>query len=115
MEGRRHSLISPDGVPIGLMTSGSGPPLLVVHGGMGQIEGWQPMWDALTERWTVTAMDRRGRGSSGDAADYTIEREYDDITAVADALADRHRTPVDVFAHSYGATCTVGAAARRPS
>jgi pimeloyl-ACP methyl ester carboxylesterase len=57
-------------------------------------------------------MDRRGRGTSGDAGTYAISDEYDDVTAVARALADQHGGPIDVLGHSYGATCTLGAAAR---
>jgi pimeloyl-ACP methyl ester carboxylesterase len=57
-------------------------------------------------------MDRRGRGSSGDSEPYTLSKEYDDITAVAAHLAAEAGGPVDVFAHSYGATCALGAAAQ---
>lgn len=112
MDGRRHSVAAPDGVSIGLLTAGTGPPLLLVHGGMGSIERWAPMWEPLTKRWRVTAMDRRGRGTTGDAEPYAISKEYDDIAAVAASLAAEEGGPVDVFAHSYGATCTLGAAAQ---
>jgi pimeloyl-ACP methyl ester carboxylesterase len=109
MDGVRHSITGPDGVSIGLLTAGSGPPLLLVHGGAGQIESWDPVWERLTERWRVTAMDRRGRGSSGDGQRYSIGGEYGDVAAVATALAGDDG-PVDVFGHSYGAACTIGAA-----
>jgi hypothetical protein len=32
------------------------------------------------------AMDRRGRGASADAEEYSIEREFDDVAAVIDAI-----------------------------
>jgi pimeloyl-ACP methyl ester carboxylesterase len=112
VEGRRHSVIGADGVSIGLLTAGTGPVLLLVHGGMGRLEGWEPMWGGLAGRWRVTAMDRRGRGTSGDAEPYALSKEYDDIAAVAAFLAEEADGPVDVFAHSYGATCTLGAAAQ---
>lgn len=113
--GTRSSVRSADGVTIGLLTAGSGTPLLLVHGGVGQIERWGPIWPALTHRWRVTAMDRRGRGSSGDAQEYSLEAEFGDVAAVASALAEEAGRPVDVFAHSYGATCTLGAVGRAPS
>ena len=91
-----------------------GPPLLLVHGGVGQIERWAPLWDLLADHRRVTAMDRRGRGSSGDGAGYAIEDEYGDVAAVVRALAEESGRPVDVFAHSYGATCTLGAARLAP-
>ena len=106
MEGYRHAVTSADGTRIGLLTAGEGPALLLVHGGMGRIESWQPLWGRLTSRWRVTAMDRRGRGTSGDTGPYDLAREYQDIAAVAASLG-----PVDVFAHSIGATCALGAAA----
>jgi pimeloyl-ACP methyl ester carboxylesterase len=112
VEGSRHSVISADGTEIGLLTAGTGRALLLVHGGMGRLERWEPMWGLLAERWRVTAMDRRGRGSSGDTEPYALSKEYDDIAAVATSLAQDEGGLIDIFAHSYGATCTLGAAAR---
>jgi pimeloyl-ACP methyl ester carboxylesterase len=110
MDGERRQVRSPDGVDIGLLSAGSGPPLPLVHGGVGQIERWAPVWDALAARWRVTAMDRRGRGSSGDGSGYAIADEFEDVAAVARSLAEESGQPVDVFAHSFGATCVIGAA-----
>ncbi|HEX5302975.1 MAG TPA: alpha/beta hydrolase [Streptosporangiaceae bacterium] len=111
MDGYRHAVTSADGTEIGLLTAGDGPPLLLVHGGMGRIERWAPLWQPLTSRWRVTAMDRRGRGSSsGDAGPYDLSREFEDVAAVAASQAGGG--PVDVFGHSYGAVCALGAAAK---
>jgi pimeloyl-ACP methyl ester carboxylesterase len=107
VEGQRHSVTSADGTRIGLLTAGQGPALLLVHGGMGRIESWELLWGALTSRWRVTAMDRRGRGTSGDTEPYDLSREFTDVAAVAASLAGE----VDVFGHSFGATCALGAAA----
>jgi pimeloyl-ACP methyl ester carboxylesterase len=112
VEGRRHWVAGPDGVGIGLLTAGTGRELLLVHGGMGRLERWEPVWELLAGHCRVTAMDRRGRGSSGDSEFYALGKEYDDIVAVAARLAANQGGPVDVFAHSYGATCALGAAAR---
>jgi pimeloyl-ACP methyl ester carboxylesterase len=111
MEGVRHSVTSADGVRIGLLTAGSGPALLLVHGGMGTLDSWQRVWGALARQRRVTAMDRRGRGSSGDADTYSLSSEYADVAAVAAALASDQGGPVDVAGHSIGATCVLGAAA----
>jgi pimeloyl-ACP methyl ester carboxylesterase len=111
VDGLRSSIGSSDGVHIGLLTAGSGRPLLLVHGGMGSIQSWAPMWGQLAEQWTVTAMDRRGRASSGDASGYDADTERADIRAVAAALASEWGGPIDVFAHSIGATFTLEAAA----
>ena len=79
---------------------------------MGCIASWQPLWGALTSPWRVTAMDRRGRGTSGDTAPYDISREFEDVAAVAASLAGDG--PVDVFGHSFGAICALGAAREAP-
>ncbi|HEY8868647.1 MAG TPA: alpha/beta hydrolase, partial [Candidatus Limnocylindrales bacterium] len=56
------------------------------------------------------AIDRRGRGASGDAASYTIEREFEDVAAVVDAVTAETGQPVDVLGHSFGGRCALGAA-----
>jgi pimeloyl-ACP methyl ester carboxylesterase len=53
-------------------------------------------------------MDRRGCGASGDSAEYAIEREFEDVAAVVNALD----APVLLFGHSYGAICALEAAMR---
>jgi pimeloyl-ACP methyl ester carboxylesterase len=108
VDGLRHEVKSADGTRIGLLTAGTGPSLLLVHGGMGCIESWQALWGMLTSRWRVTAMDRRGRGSSGDTGPYQLSQEFQDVATVAASMAGDG--PVDVFGHSYGATCALGAA-----
>jgi pimeloyl-ACP methyl ester carboxylesterase len=53
----------------------------------------------------VFAMDRRGRGDSGDGPSYAIEHEFEDVAAVAEALGGA----ADVAGHSYGGRCGLGA------
>jgi pimeloyl-ACP methyl ester carboxylesterase len=62
----------------------------------------------LEQRFTVYAVDRRGRGQSGDSPVYSIEREYEDIAAVVESI----REPVNLLGHSYGALCSLEAALR---
>lgn len=85
--GRRHGTVSANGTRIGLLTAGQGPALLLVHGGMGRLERWEPVRESLTRHWQVTAMDRRGRGFSGDNGPYRLAKELDDVAAVTDSLA----------------------------
>jgi pimeloyl-ACP methyl ester carboxylesterase len=101
---------SSDGVTIGTTTEGEGPSLLLVHGGMRTAANWAPLWPLLTARYRVTAMDRRGRGMSGDGPEYDGEREYDDVAAVARHIGEGR--DVDVLAHSIGAVFALGAAGR---
>lgn len=55
-------------------------------------------------------MDRRGRGASSDQLPYAIEREFEDVAAVASVLAGEAGRPVPVFGHSYGGRTALGAA-----
>lgn len=98
-----------DGTPIAVYKSGSGPKLLLVHGG-GASD--QKRWDiaglrsALAEHFTVYTFDRRGRGESGDAAEYKLEREFEDAAAVADTIGEA----VILLGHSTGAQIALEAA-----
>lgn len=101
---------SRDGTEVGYFTSGDGPPLLLVHGGIGDHTRWDAIRPYLAEHLTVHAMDRRGRGASGDHEEYAIEREFEDVAAVVDAISETAGSPVDVYGHSFGGLCAFGAA-----
>lgn len=77
---------SKDGTRIGWARSGEGPSLVLVHGTTADRTRWAPVLPALDERFSVYGVDRRGRGASGGAASYSVEREYEDIAAVVDAI-----------------------------
>jgi pimeloyl-ACP methyl ester carboxylesterase len=101
---------SRDGTEIGYWTSGEGPPLVLVHGAVGDHTRWRPLLPYLEPHATVHAMDRRGRGASGDAPVYDLAREFGDVAAVVDAVAEASGSAVDLYGHSYGAMCAFGAA-----
>lgn len=101
---------SPDGTPIGFWTSGQGPPLVLVHGMSADHTRWTPLLPYLESRFTVHAIDRRGRGLSGDGWDYALEREFEDVAAVIDAVAETSSTEVGVYGHSSGGVYAFGAA-----
>jgi len=101
---------SRDGTPIAYWTSGTGPPLVVVHGAIADHTRWRPILPFLEPHATVHAMDRRGRGGSGDHPSYALTREYEDVAAVVDSVAETTRSAVDVYGHSYGGLCALGAA-----
>ena len=102
---------SHDGTEIGVWTSGEGPPLVLVHGSLGDHTRWDALRPHLEPHVTVHALDRRGRGASGDHPDYALEREYEDVAAVIDAVADSSGRPADVYCSSFGGLCAFGAAA----
>ncbi|WP_300007523.1 alpha/beta hydrolase [Pseudonocardia sp.] len=103
--------VSPDGTPIGYRRSGRGPALLLVHGTTADASRWETVRPLLDPHVTVHAMDRRGRGASGDAPGYSLAAEAADVATVVDAIAAATGRPVDVLAHSYGALCALEATA----
>lgn len=107
----RFEVVTPDGTPIAVFSEGEGPPIVLVHGGMSDHRNDAPFVAEMARTFTVFAMDRRGRGASGDGGEYSIEREFEDIAAVVDQVADRMAEPVALWGHSYGADCAMGAAA----
>lgn len=80
-------IVSLDGVEISATQTGTGPALIVVDAA-GNHSGFRPLSapvDLLAEHFTVVVYDRRGRGASGDAATYTVEKEIGDLAALIDA------------------------------
>ena len=108
----RIDVTSPDGTPLAVWVSGDGPPLVMVHGSLVDHMIFESLAGALHGAVTIHAMDRRGFGASGDAAAYAIEREFEDVAAVVDAVAERTGGPVALWGHSFGANSAMGGAAR---
>lgn len=105
-----ESVPSPDGTKIAFERTGSGPPLVLVHGAGLDRDFWElsDLRPALAEQHTVYAIDRRGRGGSGDADEYDLEREIEDVAAVVESIDG----PVTLLGHSYGALIALEAALR---
>jgi len=102
------TVASKDGTPISVECTGAGPTLLIVHGGTGDRTRWTPLFPLLATRLTVCAMDRRGHGTSGDSADYSLQKEVDDIVAVVNSRPGK----VFVLGHSFGGVVALEAAFR---
>jgi pimeloyl-ACP methyl ester carboxylesterase len=98
-------ITSPDGTRIDCYSSGTGPPVVLLHGTSGT--HLDLLLPHLVEKFTLIAIDRRGCGTSGDApGPYSIEREFEDVAAVVNSIGER----VSIFGHSYGALVALGGA-----
>ncbi len=106
----RFDVTAPDGTSIAVWVEGTGPALVMVHGSIADHTTFDSFVAVLRAEFTTFAMDRRGFGASGDGDDYTIERDFEDVAAVVDAVAARTGGPVTLWGHSYGANCAMGAA-----
>jgi pimeloyl-ACP methyl ester carboxylesterase len=99
---------SKDGTLISAEQSGKGPALVLVHGIAGAASRWITS-RALGERFTLYALDRRGRGKSDDGPkgdSYAIDREAEDVAAFVRELGP------DTFllGHSFGGLLALEAA-----
>ncbi|TMG00876.1 MAG: alpha/beta hydrolase, partial [Chloroflexi bacterium] len=100
---------SRDGTPIAYERAGSGPPLVLVHGSTSDHDtAYRYVIPMLERYFTVRALDRRGRGDSGDGLDYSLERELDDVMAVIESAGE----PVNLFGHGFGALVALEASLR---
>jgi pimeloyl-ACP methyl ester carboxylesterase len=112
------TLTTSDGVTIAYHRTGTGPPLLLAHGGLVDHTCFDPIRAQLAERFTVTAYDRRGHGQSddgdgSDGAGYALDREVADFVEVATHVGAGG--PVAVIGYSYGATIALRAVTTRPA
>jgi pimeloyl-ACP methyl ester carboxylesterase len=102
---------SADGTTIAFEAVGEGPPLILVGGALCDrtaATSGTPLAAMLAHRFRVFAYDRRGRGDSGDARVWTIEREIEDLAALIAAAGGS----ASVFGNSSGGLLALDAAAR---
>ena len=103
-----ETVTSADGTEIAYERSGSGPPLVLVHGAMFD----RSIWDIgevrlrLAEHTTVYAIDRRNHGDSASADDCSPAAQISDVVAVVESIDE----PVHLLGHSSGANYAVWAA-----
>jgi pimeloyl-ACP methyl ester carboxylesterase len=76
---------SKDGTTIAFDRLGDGPAVILVSGGSVDRGSNAGVAEILASGYRVFNYDRRGRGPSGDTPPYAIDREVEDIEAVADA------------------------------
>jgi pimeloyl-ACP methyl ester carboxylesterase len=73
---------SKDGTRIVFDRSGEGPPVVLVGGALSDRRAGASFAEELSPDFTAYAIDRRGRGDSGDTPPYAVEREVEDLDAL---------------------------------
>jgi pimeloyl-ACP methyl ester carboxylesterase len=93
---------------------GSGPPLLLIAGGLGAVETYRALAKRLSEDYTILAYDRRGHFRSTDTGEgpITVARHADDARAVIHHFGFERAA---VFGSSAGALIGLDLAARHPA
>lgn len=102
-----NQLTSHDGTTIAFDRMGAGPAVILVSGASTTRSVNAALAGLLAPQFTVLNYDRRGRGDSGDATPYAVEREFDDL----DALLTEAGGSASVFGSSSGAVLALRAAA----
>jgi 3-oxoadipate enol-lactonase len=88
---------------------GDGPPLLLLHEGIGDRGSWDPHWETFCERFTTIRFDARGFGESADpTGPYAL---HDDALAVLKAAGFDRAAMMGV---SMGGAVVVEAALEHP-
>lgn len=93
---------------------GSGPALLMIHGGCGDAGVFHSVAGALADRYTVITYDRRGNSRSpvdGPPQDMSVETDSEDARLLLAALTDE---PAHVFGSSSGAIVALDLLTRHP-
>ena len=105
-------ITAPSGATVSYESYGTGPPLVLVHGGFSDHHtNWQEVKPLLEDRFSVYAVARRGRGASSATGGHSVEDEAADVAAVLRRVGE----PAFLLGHSYGAVCALGAAALDPA
>lgn len=83
-EGKMQTVTSKDGTKIAYDKMGKGPAVILVGGALAVRSDHAELAQLLSSDFTVYNYDRRGRGDSGDANQYAVTREIEDIAALID-------------------------------
>ncbi len=103
------SVFSADGTAIGFAIEGAGPLLVLVEpvGHFREFSAFDALVPLLAAHFLVVTYDRRGRGSSADAAPYSPQCEVEDLAAIIAEFGDS----AFVYGYSSGALLALHAAA----
>ena len=83
------SFATSDGLKIGYVVAGSGPPIVFLHGVGATKKSWQPQLDMLSERFRCIALDYRGYGDSDVPPDASLKPDARDPKAISRAAYAR--------------------------
>jgi len=95
---------------LAVRTTGTGEPLVLLHGGMGSWNHWTRNIDALAGRFTLYLFDMPGYGDSPTVAKATPDDDYVGMVIAAVAEIAREK-PVKLGGFSFGATIAASVAA----
>jgi pimeloyl-ACP methyl ester carboxylesterase len=101
-----------DGARLLYRELGSGPPVLLIHGGGATSGLWGECLDRIAEFARAIAYDQRAFGGSSGEAVVGVARHGDDAVTLIEGL---EAAPATVLGHSFGATIALDLATRYPA
>ncbi|MEP0912580.1 alpha/beta hydrolase [Leptolyngbya sp. GB1-A1] len=105
-------LSSPTLTTVSYDKSGSGPPLILVHGSFSDHNtNWEFVKPQFEKQFTVYAIARRGRGETDATEGHSLIDESLDVVTLIQAIDE----PVFLLGHSYGAQVALAAANKVPN
>ena len=105
-----ESITALDGATIRLHSTGSGPGIVVVHGGGVTIGIYRRLAQQLADRFTMHLYNRRGRSDAAPRKEpYTFDQDIDDLATILQRTGARN-----VIGHSSGGFIALSAALRLP-
>ena len=91
-----------NGIPLYYEETGSGEPVVLVHGTLCDRTVWKPQADAISSKYRTIAYSRRyahPNNRQGDVMDSTVQNNAEDLAAFIDGLG---LGKVHLVGHSYG-------------
>ena len=106
-------VIDVDGVKFGFIESGSGQPVIFVHGIPTDYRAWNVQMDALSNSFHTVAYSRRCAypNKNKDFGNSTIENNAKDLGGLIEHVGSG---PIHLFGHSYGAFVAAYYASQHP-
>jgi pimeloyl-ACP methyl ester carboxylesterase len=110
----RHAKLRVNGTDMAYLEVGKGPPLVCVHGSLGDFRTWFPVIGPLSKKHRVIAISLRHffpEHWDGVGDTYSIAQHVADVIGFIEKL---DAGPVDLMGHSRGGHISFRAAQRRP-
>ncbi len=114
-DAERIEIAAGDGIHLNVVRTGSGAPLLLLHGFTGSAETWTPVATLLRDRFTTLAVELPGHGLSDtptDPARFALTSLADDFARILDTYGIER---VAVLGYSMGGRAALQFALRHPT
>jgi len=111
---RLQRLTLPSGIEIHFTEEGAGPPLVFVHGGMGDWTSWAPQWPAFSPHFRCISYSRRYSSPNRNTVMGHSHSVFDEAQDLASLLRIWCAEPALLVGTSYGAYAALQTALTAP-